>query len=52
MRPETRRWDVARDQEVGSHVARDQEVGCGQRPGGGMRPETRRWDEARDQEVG
>ena len=42
MRPETRRWDEARDQEVG----------CGQRPGGGMWPETRRWDVARDQEVG
>ena len=37
MRPETRRWGVARDQEVGSHVARDQEVGS---------------HEARDQEVG
>ena len=37
MRPETRRWDEARDQEVGSHVARDQEVGS---------------HEARDQEVG
>ena len=37
MRPETRRWDVARDQGVGSHEARDQEVGS---------------HEVRDQEVG